>query len=82
MGRVRKKTRLDYRILLNPLKETIKIRDGERDSRDFMGEEFIQEHIDYIASNPFFDKFIKIDSYEQAVDETVKEILGIINIGF
>lgn len=70
---------IDHKFVLNPSKETIKIRDVERDSKYYMGVEAIQEHIDYIENNELFKDFTTIDSSEQTVDETVDYILSRIN---
>jgi gluconate kinase len=74
-----KQVNIDYKFLLHPSKETIKVRDVERDSKYYMGEDAIQEHIDYIESNELFNDFTAIDSSEQTVDETVAVILDSIN---
>jgi len=66
---------ITHKFLLNPSKEVIKIRDNERDSKYFMGEEAIQEHIEYLAINTVFEDFHGIDSTEQTVEQTVDEIL-------
>jgi hypothetical protein len=42
-----------------------------------MDEEAIEEHLDYL-SNPKFSSFRQLDSSEQSVDETVDEILGML----
>ena len=75
-----KQTNIDYKFILIPSKETIKIRDVERDSKYYMGEEAIQEHIDYIENNELFKDFTAIDSSEQTVDETVDYIFSRINM--
>lgn len=68
---------ITLKVTLNPSKETIKIRDSERDDKYYMGEEAIEEHLDYL-SNPKFSSFRQLDSSEQSVDETVDEILGML----
>ncbi|MEI8188027.1 MAG: hypothetical protein WCG30_03745 [Candidatus Saccharibacteria bacterium] len=78
---IEKYSKIDYRILLNPSREIIKIRDNERDSKYYMGEEAIQEHLDYISENELFAGFTKIDSSDQTVDETVSAIQKIIASG-
>jgi uridine kinase len=75
-----KQINIDYKFMLSPSKETIKIRDVERDSKYYMGEEAIQEHIDYIENNELFKDFFTINSSEQTVDETVDYIFSRINM--
>lgn len=65
---------INHKFMLQPAKEIIKIRDSQRDEMYFMGDEAIQEHLDYL-SGEYFDDFTKIDSSNQTVDETVEDIL-------
>ncbi len=76
---IEKYTKIDHKILLNPAKEVIKVRDTERDSQYYMGEEAIQEHIDYISENDLFSSFTVVDSTDLTVDETVSAILNIVS---
>lgn len=69
--------KVDHKFMLSPSKETIKIRDTERDEKYFMGSEAIREHIGYLSGNGFED-FAVIDSTDQTADETVDDILALI----
>ncbi len=72
-----KHVKITLKVALSPSRETIKIRDSERDEKYFMGEEAIEEHLDYL-SNPKFSSFRKLDSSDQSVDEIVDEIIGML----
>lgn len=71
-------TKIDYKFVLRPSKETIKIRDIERDEKYYMGEEAIQEHLEYHSRDTFKD-FAVVDSTNQSVDETVDVINSMIS---
>jgi hypothetical protein len=43
-----------------------------------MGAEAIREHHDYFSGSSFYDDFVKIDSTEHSIDETTKEIKGLL----
>ncbi len=77
-GELSSNLKINHKFMLYPAKETIKIRDVERDEKYYMGEETIDEHIDYLSS-PAFDDFIRIDSTEQNVEETVEQIIELVN---
>lgn len=69
-----KRIKLDYKFVLRPSVETIKLRDGGRDEKYFMGETAIDEHLAYLSQDSFKD-FTIIDSTTQTVDETVDTII-------
>ena len=70
-------TKISYKFVLQPSKETIKIRDTERDEKYFMGEEAIEEHLDYLSQDNFKD-FTIVDSTNQTVDQTVDIIVSML----
>ena len=74
---IEKHAEIVYKFVLQPSKETIKIRDTERDEKYFMGEEAIEEHLEYLSQDNFKD-FTIVDSSNQTVDETVSAIISML----
>lgn len=75
---IQKHVTLDHKVLLLPHIETVTERDAGRREDYQMGAEAIQEHHDYFSSSSFYDDFVKIDSTEHSVDETISEIKGLL----
>jgi broad-specificity NMP kinase len=73
-------TTFDSKFLLLPDIDTILKRDGYRSAEDAMGEEAVKTHAAYFSTNPYFDDFIKINSTEHSVEETVAAVLDQMNV--
>lgn len=69
---------IDHKILLLPsMSETVR-RDSSRREDAQMGEAAVKKHHAYFSSSAFFDTFIKIDTTNQDVDSTVREVQEIV----
>ncbi|MEI6481692.1 MAG: hypothetical protein WCO19_05340 [Candidatus Saccharibacteria bacterium] len=75
---IQKHITLTHKVLLLPHVDTTKSRDKQRGGDKPMGEEAVQEHHDYFSTNKFYDDFVKIDSTEHDIDETVTAIVGLL----
>ena len=69
----------DSRFLLSPDIQTIIERDASRSEDDTMGEKAVRTHNTFFSTDPYFDDFIKINSTEHTVQETVAIILDYVN---
>lgn len=70
----------DSKFLLLPNIETILQRDGSRSVEDAMGEDAVRAHLAFFSTDPYFHDFIKINSSEHSVEETVATIIGQMNV--
>jgi broad-specificity NMP kinase len=71
---IQKHVSLTHKVLLLPHVDETKSRDKQRPGDAPMGEEAVQEHHDYFSSSPFYDDFVKLDTTDHSVQETVEEI--------
>jgi len=71
---IQKHVALDHKVLLLPHIDEVVQRDAGRHEDYQMGAEAIQVHHDYFSSSSFYDDFIKIDSTEHSIDETIATI--------
>lgn len=69
---------LDYKVLLLPTVDKVIERDAGRNQDVQMGEPTVRKHYAFFSQDAFFDDFIKIDSSQQTVDQTVADIIEII----
>ena len=69
----------DNKFLLLPDVQTIIERDASRSEDDTMGEKAVRTHNTFFSTDPYFDDFIKINSTEHTVQETVAIILDYVN---
>lgn len=75
---IEKHVTLTHKVLLLPHLDQVKGRDQQRKPEDQMGEKAISEHHDYFSTNSFYSDFVKIDSSEHDIDQTVQAILDIV----
>ena len=74
---VEKYITFDHKVLLLPHINTVTQRDAGRHEDYQMGAEAVQEHHNYFSSSSFYNDFVKIDSTEHSIDETLNEIKGL-----
>ncbi len=72
-GNIMKHIELTHKFLLLPHIDETKNRDKQRD--EHMGEEAVQEHHDYFSTADYYKDFIKLDSTNHTIEETLNEIL-------
>jgi cytidylate kinase len=70
---------ITHKVILLPDIDISIQRDGERHEDYIMGEEIVKAHRDQFSNSGFYKNFIKIDTSSHNVDETVSNILKIIN---
>jgi len=68
--------KLDQKLLLLPSVETTVKRDQGRSIETTMGEDAVKSHATYFSTNLYYSDFVKIDSTNQTVDQTVEVILN------
>lgn len=75
---IEKHLTLTHKVLLLPELSVTQSRDQERPGDEPMGGDAVQEHHLHFSTDKFFDDFIKMNSTNHSVDETVGEIKKII----
>lgn len=76
---IQKYVTLDYKILLLPHVDVVTRRDSGRDAEIQMGAEAVKKHHDYFSNAAFYQDFVKVDSSNQGLDETVLAIKDILS---
>lgn len=76
---IEKLIKINHRILLLPEIDVNIARDAGRPEQMRMGEKAIHRGHDYFTSNKYFESFTKIDTSNDAVEETTARIVEIIN---
>jgi predicted kinase len=66
---------LTHKVLLLPRLDTVTGRDASRREDSRMGAAAVGEHHAYFSSDEFFNDFLKLDTTDHSVDETVAEIV-------
>ncbi|MEX2006833.1 MAG: AAA family ATPase [Candidatus Saccharimonadales bacterium] len=69
---------ITHRVLLLPKLETVTQRDAGRREDARMGGEAVGEHHSHFSNDNFFQDFIKLDTTDHTLDETVSKILEIV----
>ncbi len=69
-----------HKVLLLPLVDTVVKRDEGRNEDFRMGEEAVKEHHRHFLDDGFFQNFTKLDTTSHTTEETVNEILKVLNI--
>jgi hypothetical protein len=65
---------ITYKYLLLPKLDEIVNRDQGREESIRMGEETVAIHYSHFSNDKFFDDFIKLDTTEQSIDDSVSQI--------
>lgn len=68
-----------HKILLLPDVETVLKRDKGRNHDDQMGDQAVKDHHAFFSSEQYSD-FQKINSADQTIDETVREIMNLLSV--
>jgi adenylylsulfate kinase-like enzyme len=68
--------KLDRKFLILPKVETTIERDQGRSVEAAMGADAVKTHTNYFATNAYYSDYIRIDSSNQSVDQTVDVILN------
>jgi ribose 1,5-bisphosphokinase PhnN len=72
--KVQKHVTLTHKVLLLPKVDIAVQRDGGREGDIAMGEEMVREHHQEFSSSIFYRDFVRLDTTDQTVDETVGKI--------
>ena len=75
---LQKHVTLTHKVLLLPHIDTSIERDAGRDEDFKMGRTAIQEHYDYFSTDDFYGDFVKIDSTQHSIDDSVSEIAKLV----
>ncbi len=76
---IQKQVTLTHKVLLLPHLDTVAQRDAGRNEDVQMGKEAVNEHHIHFSTDSFFRDFIKLDTSNHSVDETVATILEIVS---
>ena len=76
---IQKQVKLTHKVLLLPHLDTVTQRDAGRNEDVQMGQDAVKEHHAHFSNDNFFSDFIKLDTSNHSVDETVASVLGIVN---
>lgn len=76
---IQKHVTLTSKVLLLPELDVVIARDDARSLEVRMGEQSVKRHHKYFSNDSFFDDFIKLDTTNQTVEETVAEVLKLLN---
>ncbi len=72
---IEKLVAINHKFLLLPSLETIKDRDAARNEDVRMGKAVVSEHHEVFSKDKFYSDFIKIDTSNHSVEETVSAII-------
>lgn len=76
---IQKHITFTHKILLLPHIDTVTQRDAGRNEDVRMGQESVKEHHRHFSGDSFFEDFIKLDTTNHSVEETVSKVLEIVN---
>jgi cytidylate kinase len=75
---IEKHAEITHKVLLLPNLDTLVDRDASRSGDAVMGKQAVTQHHDTFSNSSFYKSFTPIDTSNHTVDETVNEILKII----
>ena len=70
---------LEHKVLLLPELEKVVERDNGRNDDIKMGSNSVAQHFQHFSSDNYFKDFTKLDTTHQSIDDTVREVLTIID---
>ena len=77
---IQKHVTLTSKVLLLPELDVVIARDHARSLEVRMGEQSVKRHHKYFSNDSAFDDFIKLDTTYQTEDQTVAEVLKLLNV--
>jgi predicted kinase len=75
---LQKHVALTHKVLLLPHKDIVTTRDAGRNEDVQMGADAVSEHHQHFSNDDFFKDFVRIDTTDHKVEETVGKVLEIV----